>query len=184
LAAGAGYLVEMVNDSGSIWSKAGALVTIFDLNAFFRVPSGETFSDPRVMYDTMSGRWFACGLSFTSSLGSRVYVAISSTADPTGAWNIYNAAFSSNVLHDQPKLGISSDKVVESWNDFANGAFFLGSETWASRNRTWSAARRPYMPRRRARIRQSRASPLPKISAPPAPSTWLTTQARCWASWL
>jgi hypothetical protein len=131
LAAGAGYLVEMVNDSASIWSKAGGLVTIFDLNAFFQVPSGETFSDPRVIYDAMSSRWFASGLSFTSSLGSRVYVAISVTSDPTGTWNIHNAAFSSNVLHDQPKLGVSSDKVVESWNDFASGAFFLGSETWA-----------------------------------------------------
>jgi IPT/TIG domain-containing protein len=132
LAAGDGYLVEMVNDSGSIWTKKGALVNkVFDLNVFFMVPSGQTFSDPRVVYDTLSGRWFASGLSFTSSLGSQVYVAVSSTSDPTGSWNIYPAAASSNVLHDQPKLGVSSDKVVESWNDFPSGAYFSGSETWA-----------------------------------------------------
>jgi IPT/TIG domain len=131
LAAGAGYLVEMVNDSGSIWTKAGGLVTIFDLNAFFVVPPSQTFSDPRVLYDTMSGRWFASGLSFTSSLGSQVYVAVSANSNPTATWNIYSAAASSTVLHDQPKLGVSSDKVVESWNDFLSGAFFQGSETWA-----------------------------------------------------
>jgi hypothetical protein len=35
----------------------------------------------------------------------------------------------SNVISDQPKLGVCDDKVVVSWNDYPNGASFSGSET-------------------------------------------------------
>ncbi len=35
LAAGPTDLVEMDNSAGSIWSKAGALIKVFDLNTFF-----------------------------------------------------------------------------------------------------------------------------------------------------
>lgn len=130
LAAGPTYLLEMVNDVGSVWSKSGALTKSFDLNTFFSVPSGQTFSDPRVIYDTPSGRWFATGLSFTSSYGSQIYVAVSATSDPTGSWTTYYGDSSSDILHDQPKVGVSADKLVMAWNDFQYGAFFEGGVIW------------------------------------------------------
>ena len=130
LAAGPTYLLEMVNDVGSVWSKPGVLTKSFDLNTFFSVPSGQTFSDPRVIYDAPSGRWFATGLSFTSAYGSQIYVAVSATSDPTGSWTTYSGDFSSDVLHDQPKVGVSADKLVMAWNDFLDGAFFEGGVIW------------------------------------------------------
>jgi hypothetical protein len=125
-----GCLMELVNDVGSLWSKSGSLQSSFDLNAFFKVPSGQTYSDPRVLFDAPSGRWFATGLSFTSSYGSQIYIAVSSTADPSGSWTVYNGDFSSTVLHDQPKIGVSADKLVMSWNDFLGGSSFQGSVIW------------------------------------------------------
>jgi hypothetical protein len=122
--------MEMVNDVGSLWSKSGALASSFDLNAFFKVPAGQTYSDPRVIFDAPSGRFFATGVSFTPSYGSQILFAVSSTADPSGSWTVYNKAFSSNVLHDQPKIGVSADKVVMTWNDFLSGAFIQGSVIW------------------------------------------------------
>ena len=131
LAAGPNHVVEMVNDSGTIWDKSGNLVKIFDLNKFFAVPAGYTFSDPRVLYDQLSQRWFASGVAFVSpSFGSVVTIAVSTTSDPTGTWVQYAADNAANQTHDQPKIGVSSDKVVLSWNDFLNAQFFQGQSTW------------------------------------------------------
>ena len=131
LAAGPTSLLETVNGSGSVWSKAGSPVITFDLAVFFSVPSGSFFSDPRVLYDAPSGRWFVSGLSFTPpSYGSKVYLAVSSGSDPSGAWTVYSTASTSNVLHDQPKIGVSADKVIMSWNDFQNASSFLGESTY------------------------------------------------------
>jgi Abnormal spindle-like microcephaly-assoc'd, ASPM-SPD-2-Hydin len=131
LAAGPTSLLETLNDSGSVWSKAGGLVEAFDLGVFFQVASGSYFSDPRVLYDAPSGRWFISGLSFTPpSYGSVVYLAVSSTSDPTGVWTVYSADSSPDILHDQPKIGVSADKVVMSWNDFQNASAFIGETTF------------------------------------------------------
>jgi IPT/TIG domain len=132
LAAGPSNVVEMVNSTGSIWAKSGgSALKVFDLNTFFAVPAGYSFSDPRVLYDGDSQRWFASGVAFVQpSLGSVVTIAVSATSDPTGTWFQYSADNSANVTHDQPKIGVSSDKVVLSWNDFLSGQFFQGQSTW------------------------------------------------------
>jgi hypothetical protein len=131
VAAGPNYLVEMVNSSGSVWDKSGTLLKLFDLNAFFAVPAGYSFSDPRILYDSGSQRWFASGVAFVQpTLASVVTIAVSMTSDPTQTWVQYSAANSSNLTHDQPKIGVSSDKVVLSWNDFLYGLSFQGQSTW------------------------------------------------------
>jgi hypothetical protein len=138
----AGCLMEMVNNVGSVWSKSGSLTSSFDLAAFFKVPSGQTFSDPRVLYDAPSGRWFATGLSYNSTYGSQIYVAVSSTADPTGAWTPYSGNYSSTVFHDNPKVGVSADKVVMTWNDSSSGTF-QGSVIWVIQKSDLLAAASP-----------------------------------------
>jgi hypothetical protein len=131
LAAGPNHIVEMVNSSGSVWDKSGTRLNLFDLNAFFAVPTGYSFSDPRILYDRDSQRWFASGVAFVRpTLASVVVIAVSTTSDPTGTWVQYSAANSTTLTHDQPKIGVSLDKVVLSWNDFLYGQFFQGQSTW------------------------------------------------------
>jgi hypothetical protein len=131
VAAGPNHLVEMVNSSGSVWDKSGTLLNLFDLNAFFAVPPGYSFSDPRILYDSGSQRWFASGVAFVpSTLASVVTIDVSTTSNPLDKWVQYSAANSSNLTHDQPKIGVSSDKVVLSWNDFLFGRSFQGQSTW------------------------------------------------------
>jgi hypothetical protein len=132
LAVGPNHVVEMVNSSGTIWNKSGGdPIQLFDLNKFFLVPSTYSFSDPRVLYDQMSQRWFASGVAFvTPSFGSLIVIAVSKNSDPTGTWFQYSADNSSNVTHDQPKFGVSDDKFVISWNDFLSAQFFQGASTW------------------------------------------------------
>ena len=45
----------------------------------------------------------------------------------TGTWFQYAAVNSSTLTHDQPKIGVSSDKVVLSWNDFFQPLIYLSS---------------------------------------------------------
>jgi IPT/TIG domain-containing protein len=134
LAAGTTYLVEADNSALSIWTKSGLLVESADLNVFFLEPSGYHFSDPRILYDTESGRWFLSGLGITATNDSQVYIAVSTTSDPTGSWNVYLVASMTGVLGDQPMTGVNTDKVVISWNDYTGSlpatAPFTGQETW------------------------------------------------------
>lgn len=125
IAAGPNNVVETLNDSFSVWPKTGGSPTlVLDLNNFFSVPAGQSFTDPRILYDAQSGRWFLSGWSFDSTLtNTETYLAVSKTSDPTGAWNvtILNAS-STSELTDQPMIGVCSDKVVYSWNDFTNSS--------------------------------------------------------------
>src|SRR5262249_3417464 len=125
LAAGPGVVLEATNDSLSVWSKTGSLLAWADLNAFIGVPSGFLFSDPRLLYDSQSGRWIVSGFSVDSGNDSQTYLLVSTTSDPTGNWNFYTVADNSKsgVVTDQPMTGVCGDKVVMSWNNFNSSGF-------------------------------------------------------------
>ena len=133
IAAGPDRLLEMVNSSGSVWTKSGTLVKLFDLNGFFDLASQLLFGDPRVIYDPTSGRFVASAMGISPSVGSAVYVAMSTTSDPAGTWTSYLVASSTGgVVFDQPKLSATTDKLVVAWQDFDCTArcAFTGAETW------------------------------------------------------
>jgi hypothetical protein len=131
VAAGPTQLLEMTNSAGSVWSKTGGPVLAYvDLNAFYAAPAGFVVSDPRVFYDAAAGRWFSSVMAFDANNDGRVYEAVSQSGDPLGLWWVYTvAANNSGTLYDQPTLGVDSDKVFVSWNDFSSTSF-LGQETW------------------------------------------------------
>jgi hypothetical protein len=123
----------MVNSTASIWTKGGLLQSLADLNSFFAVPTGYRFSDPRLLYDALSARWIASGMSFNTLQNSQLYTAISRSSDPTAPWTVYTVAANTvRTLYDQPKIAASSDKVVISSVDFTcmPTCSFLGQETW------------------------------------------------------
>lgn len=124
--------MEPVNSTVRVWSKTGTALVAADLNTFFTVPSGYSFTDPRVAYDASTGRWLLSGISYdTVNNNSIVYLAVSETSDPTGLFYTYSVSFEAGVLQDQPKLGFDSDVVVLSWKDFSpNAQTFSGQETW------------------------------------------------------
>jgi hypothetical protein len=125
--AGPNHVFSMVNTAGIIYSKSGALVKgTFGLDSFFGLP-GASLSDPQVNYDTSSGRWFA---SIIDIAGSRVLIAVSTSNDPTGTFNLYAVSDGTN-LPDQPVTGTNDDKYVISVNDFNSaGTSFLGVHYW------------------------------------------------------
>jgi hypothetical protein len=133
LAAGPTSLLETVNSNMSIWTKSGTRTALADLNKALPMPTGFSFSDPRVLFDTVSGRFFFSGVGFGLTFNSVVFLGVSKTSDPVGGFWVYKVAQTSNgMLHDQPKIGVNDDKVVISWNEFCCGLFgvFRGAETF------------------------------------------------------
>ena len=129
LAAGPTDLVSAVNSAMWVWTKNGVVRGSVDLNTFFPLPTGYTFTDPRVVYDAPTSRWFVSGLAFDSSNDSQVYVATSQTSDPTGLYSVYVVSSEAGVVQDQPKVGLDSSVAVLSWNDYTGGVTFSGQET-------------------------------------------------------
>jgi hypothetical protein len=128
LAAGPSTLVEMVNDVGQIYTKKGAPIgSPFLLKDFFLMPSGTTPTDPRILYDATVGRWYASMLAFNLlTNSSAIFLAISTSSDPTAVWYIYQVYGSPSLICDQPKLGYSSDKFVIGCSNFDSAAHFTG----------------------------------------------------------
>jgi len=133
IAAGPGALVELVNLAGRIW-RTGAggaeLVNDFQLSDFFQTGTDE-LTDPRIVYDTVSGRWFA---SLADETTRAVLLAVSASADPTGSWHVYSFS-AGGACPDQPRLGTSDGLVVLAADMFDNctGSFATstGAELWA-----------------------------------------------------
>jgi len=128
-AAGPRAVLEATNDSLSVWSKTGSLLAAADLNSFFPVPATQLFSDPRVLYDTQSGRWILSGFSFDSANNSQTYIAVSQTSDPGGAWAVYVIGPNRGFITDQPMTGVCADKVVMAWNTFDSSNAFISADT-------------------------------------------------------
>jgi hypothetical protein len=139
LAAGPNYVMEMVNLDGAIYTKGGSLVREFGLEQFFNPiktggglsssASDNNMSDPILLFDSQSDRWFA---SISDETEHSIRVAVSQTADPTGIWRVYNFPFGSqydNNCSDQPFIGVSEDKFVLTVNNWANNC------NWYSDNR-------------------------------------------------
>lgn len=127
IAVGPSHVVEFVNLEGEIWTKQGTSLSTFSLWSFFTVGISHAISDPKILYDSSSGRWFA---SLLDTSTDTVVLAVSTTNDPTvTGWHIYNITSFSNCP-DQPILGISNDKIVVSGNDFTNNCSgsFVGAQ--------------------------------------------------------
>jgi hypothetical protein len=163
LCAGNGFVVESVNDVMAIYSSSGSkLVGPVDLNTFYHYPAainratgayGPEITDPSCYYDADTQRWFHVVLTLdrfgtTSSLSGNNHLdlAVSQTADPTGAWNIYRLPVQNNgtqgtpdhgcaggfCLGDYPHIGADAHAIFLTTNEyalFADG--FYGAQIYA-----------------------------------------------------
>ncbi|HJU13569.1 MAG TPA: hypothetical protein VJ792_03860, partial [Candidatus Nitrosotalea sp.] len=117
VAASPDFIMEAVNLEGGIWAKHGTPLAQFPLSSFFTLSESHLISDPRILYDSQSGRWFAAMIDGTNNT---VSVAVSQTGNPLGGWHVYKIPYS-NPCIDFPKIGTSNDKFVVSTNDFTQG---------------------------------------------------------------
>ena len=109
---GPSHIVEAVNDGIAVYTKGGTPLANESLNSFFGVPETVFLTDPRVLFDPISQRWFVVALQNTrSTQASYLFYGFSQTADPMSTFCFYtsnqttgNDTFNS-VVADFPGLG-------------------------------------------------------------------------------
>lgn len=130
IAVGAGAVVEMANSYMSVWTTGGVARTSMDLRTF--AASSDDLGDSRVLFDVLSGRWFAAIMDGT--LGSYgIFIAVSKSADPTAGWWVYK--WTSSLCLDQPRLGVANSTVTFTTNSYSSCATgetssFVGTQIW------------------------------------------------------
>jgi len=108
--------VQTMSDA-AFWANAGVNLT------------GLSISDTRVIFDPLSGRWFASQVDFNPSdeVSNRFLLAVSATADPTGTWNgLAWPADPGGSFADFPRLGLDAKGVYLTGNQFDGSGNFLG----------------------------------------------------------
>ena len=119
---GPNHVVQMTNGpSGAyiqVYSKTGgAIGSQIYFDNFMNMPGG--LGDPIVLYDERADRWM---LSEFSSSGDNMHIAISQTADPTGAY--YTFSFNSPNFPDYPKYSIWNDAYIITTNESGNSPVY------------------------------------------------------------
>jgi hypothetical protein len=136
-AAGTSHFVQVTNSHIDMFARQPTvtlpLVKSVTLATFFGY-TAETLFDPRVVYDSTWNVWIVTADAFAESATvQRFFIAVSTSADPTGSFFIYNLNvnfFGNNNFWDFPQLGMDQDAVLFTANIFS-GNTFLGADFFA-----------------------------------------------------
>ena len=117
-AIGPNHYVEFVTGGFAVFNRAGVVIEAdFDVNFWVDagIPAGDvgnvTFL-PRVMYDSLSDRWFATAISAVQATDNLILVARSDTGDPTGTWQAVSYVGSpAHFFALDPTLGVDANGV-------------------------------------------------------------------------
>jgi hypothetical protein len=142
-AVGPNNVVEIVNQQFAVYSKTGAkqypTSGQADTNTIWSGFGGgcetENDGDATVAYDRLADRFVIQQFSLEPYFyGTGEYlecIAVSKTSDPTGEWNRYAFGGFGDNFPDYPKLGVWPDGYYSTFNLFAGGFAFTGSEVCA-----------------------------------------------------
>ncbi|HQZ41902.1 MAG TPA: proprotein convertase P-domain-containing protein, partial [Flavobacteriales bacterium] len=118
-----GSVIQMMNGgSGAyfqIFNKAGtSLGARVYYDNFFSTAGG--LGDPVVLYDQLADRWL---MSEFGASGNHLYVAISTTPDPTGTWYSYD--FTTPSFPDYPKYSVWNGMYMITTNESSCALYAL-----------------------------------------------------------
>lgn len=136
LAVGATQIVQWVNESFAVFDKStgGLLKGPVAGNTLFAALGGgcatNNDGDPIAQYDKIANRWVLTQFSVSTTPYLQC-VAVSTTSDATGTYNLYAFSYGSTQFNDYPKLGIWPDAYYVTFNIFNNGKTFAGSKLCA-----------------------------------------------------
>lgn len=133
---GPNHYVQTVNSAVDVWNKSGTelLGGAVDINSlWFNAgdfgPCGwNNDGDPVVLYDRAADRWLLT--QFTAESPYSECIAISTTGDPTGVYNLYTFQLSQADFEDYPKFGVWPDGYYMSMNEFAGGSTYNGPKPY------------------------------------------------------
>src|SRR6478672_12628460 len=129
-AAGPNHFVAFNNGSFSIFNKNGAVVsqvsdTSFWTSALGSDPGG--LSDPRILYDPVSQRWFATMITTDQATNNKILIARSNSSDPSQGFQGVSFSTLSNRFADFPTLGLDANGVYVGTNNFNSAGTTLRS---------------------------------------------------------
>ena len=136
LAVGATQVVQWVNESFAVFDKAtGGLISgpISGNTLFSSLGGGcatNNDGDPIAQYDKAANRWVLTQFSVSTTPYLQC-VAVSTTSDATGAYNLYAFSYGTVQFPDYPKLGVWPDAYYFTVNVFNNGTTFAGAKLCA-----------------------------------------------------
>ena len=117
-AVGLRHIVELINGNYAVYlKKDGSRVQSASLEQFWAEAGASVrgqLSDPRVLFDPFSQRWYASTPSFNFGNGADdLLLAVSNDVDPTQGWAGFTIPFAGPVgnLVDFPTLGFDRDAV-------------------------------------------------------------------------
>jgi len=119
-------VLTVLNSEFIVRGRGGALAAEpIDLTAFFgaAMEIDDIAFDPRVVYDRLTRRWFVTAAVGGFTDNSRIALAISDNADPTGSWRFMTIRADPSGLAwaDFPALGMNAKHVVITANMWYNG---------------------------------------------------------------
>jgi hypothetical protein len=126
-AVGIDKLMVTVNNVYTIQDKlTGAPLSSASTDAFWNAgsptPRGNSYFDPKTVYDPYNNRFIATILSDGVSPNSRMHIAVSQTSDPQGTWFIATFAVGNvggtNRGADFPAIGFNKNWITISLNIF------------------------------------------------------------------
>ena len=133
-AVGPAHFVEFINGSFTIFDKAnGDNVRIADVDfwsgAGLIISPNSALTDPRIIYDPASQRWFASEVDVNASavdptlFANNFLLAVSAGSDPGGGWQgfLFRADPKTGTFADFPALGVDANAV------YISGDMFHGS---------------------------------------------------------
>jgi hypothetical protein len=151
LAASSSWIVQGVNTSFAVYNASGALQAGWPKTAqsFFNVanpgscdPNGPFLEDPRAFYDPVGQRFWVAALQLEGAFGlnscpekSTLWVAVSKTSDPRGAWSVYafNMRHGTTNAADFAQIGLDAQAFYFGANMFdVGGIAFQYDEVFAA----------------------------------------------------
>jgi hypothetical protein len=129
-AVGPNHFVQFVNSRVTVYDKATGtpVQTMTDVTFWTSIGiglSGLSVSDPRIIFDQQTQRWFATQVDFnrTTLSTNRFLVAISATSDPTGTWHaVAFQADPAGNFADFPTFGFDANGFYIAANMFSPGS--------------------------------------------------------------
>ncbi len=119
---GQAHIVQMINNYIGIFNKDNHLLErLVTINDLYGLRSNDNTSDPYVLYDSTSNKWFSSVMLINEGVNNTaILAAVSLTDNPNGDWNTFrfNVTNDKNKPYcpDRPVIGTSGDKVVISVN--------------------------------------------------------------------
>jgi len=125
---GTSQYVQIVNEAFVVYSKTGAVLRpATDIDQLWTGTSSECAAhndgDPVVVYDQLAKRWLLTQFIANPNAGEQYgeCIAVSTTNDATGTYNLYTFLFGTDVFYDYPKIGVWPDGYYMTANEFPTG---------------------------------------------------------------